>query len=99
MRFPKTSTRVSGSSSGVGWEEKKRQELTHGNAQQADDQLHRPEHVEYGSRPGAVLLQPVVRFVRQTVAEEVLEDDETGETLDGEVACWPTSAWAAHYGG
>ena len=61
--------------------------LTHRNAQQADHKLHRPKDVEDGRRPRPILLQPVVRLVRQTVAEEVLEDDETRETLDGQVAC------------
>jgi hypothetical protein len=62
-------------------------QLTHGDAEQADDDLHRGEDVEQGPSLGPGGDQPVEGAQRQGAAEDVLEDDHAGEALDGQVAC------------
>jgi hypothetical protein len=59
--------------------------LTHGNAQETNDDLNRSEGEEDLSN--AAVHEPLVGLERQGEAEEVFKDDETCEALNGKVSC------------
>ena len=64
-----------------------RERRTHGNAEQAHDQLNRRDNVEQRGGLGVGGDEPIEGAQRQAKGEEVLKDDHAGEALDGEVAC------------
>ncbi len=68
-------------------EARAKRKLTHGNAEQANNQLDGRDDVEQRGGLGVGRNKPVEGAQRQAEREEVLEDDHAGEALDGEVAC------------
>jgi hypothetical protein len=60
-------------------------QLTHGDAEQADNQLDRGHSIENGRSLGLGVNKPVKCPHGETTAENVLEDDHAGEPLNGQV--------------